>query len=632
MSRRTVKEVPTSPRQVEAAVRRTKGVNAFAALAVIFLCGAILPAEAPVADAAERGDLQALQQLLRDGADVNASQGDGMTALHWASINGHPEMVEMLLFAGAAVTPTTRLGGYTPLHLAANEGHAAVVSALLEGGAAPDLLTTTGVSALHLAAESGSAETTQALLDHGATVDMADTYQLRTPLMFAAAYGRTDVVATLVAAGAQVDLPSMVIDYVERGKADMVERQRRRRLVEAAKDPQPPTADEPDRRAAPAAGPPDTAAAETEPDDEPEEPEPATPEPPTTTAPAAADTTPPALTPKSYEDLVGKQGGLTALHYAARDGRIEVAKQLLDAGADVNQVTGGDQTSPLVMAIINGNYDLAMMFLDRGAAVDLLTEDGVGPAFAILNGRWALRTWYPQPTQWRQQDTDYLDILRAVLEAGADPNVRVNSHVWYTAYNAGRMGVDFTGATPFWRAAYSLDVPAMKLLVEYGADPNVPSMKPAQRRFPGFTRPDDDEEEEDPSGLPPVEVGGPAVHPLHAATGVGYGTSRVGQQHVHAPDAWLPAAKYLIEELGVDVNVRDHDGYAALHNAAARGDNLVVQYLLDQGADPMVVSRRGQTTVDMANGPQQRVQPFPETIALLEGYGAVNNDNCQSCE
>ena len=86
-----------------------------------------------------------------------------------------------------------------------------------------------------------------------------------------------------------------------------------------------------------------------------------------------------------------------------------------------------------------------------------------------------------------------------------------------------------------------------------------------------------------------------------------------------------------MEELGADVNARDHDGYAPLHHAAARGDNELIRYLVEHGADPTVISRRGQTTVDMANGPVQRIQPFPETIALLESLGAENSHNCVSC-
>jgi len=93
----------------------------------------------------------------------------------------------------------------------------------------------------------------------------------------------------------------------------------------------------------------------------------------------------------------------------------------------------------------------------------------------------------------------------------------------------------------------------------------------------------------------------------------------------------MPSVRLLVEELGADVNARDHNGYTPLHFAAARGDNELILYLVEKGADVMAVSRRGQTVVDMANGPVQRIQPFPETIALLEGMGAINNHNCVSC-
>jgi hypothetical protein len=68
-----------------------------------------------------------------------------------------------------------------------------------------------------------------------------------------------------------------------------------------------------------------------------------------------------------------------------------------------------------------------------------------------------------------------------------------------------------------------------------------------------------------------------------------------------------------------------------VHHAAARGDNALILYLVDKGADVTAVSRRGQTTADMANGPQQRISPFPETIALLEKLGSKNNHRCMSC-
>ena len=93
----------------------------------------------------------------------------------------------------------------------------------------------------------------------------------------------------------------------------------------------------------------------------------------------------------------------------------------------------------------------------------------------------------------------------------------------------------------------------------------------------------------------------------------------------------LAAVKYLVEELHVDVNARDHEGNTALHDAAARGDNGMIEYLISQGADVKAVNRAGQTTVDMANGPVQRTQPYPETITLLERLGAKNNHKCVSC-
>jgi ankyrin repeat protein len=89
--------------------------------------------------------------------------------------------------------------------------------------------------------------------------------------------------------------------------------------------------------------------------------------------------------------------------------------------------------------------------------------------------------------------------------------------------------------------------------------------------------------------------------------------------------------KFLVEELGADVNARDHNGYSPLHHAAARGDNELIRYLVSKGADPTAIARSGQTTADMANGPVQRIQPFPETVALLESLGSKNNHRCMSC-
>ena len=571
--------------------------------------------ESPVADAAMRGDTQRVRVLLRDGADVNAAQGDGMTALHWSALNGDLDTMNVLLFAGATTQPLTRIGRYTPLHLASSRGHAASVARLLEAGARPDPVTETGVQAIHLAAQAGNAQTVEALLARGADANARDGTHGRTPLIFAASHNRLEAMKVLASKGANARLATTVIDYRQRAAADSQARQVRDRIVSATTgraansntnidDPPPSGQSGRGQGAGTVPG-------------QPLDPN----------APPAAGTrrggggVPGGPRPPSDIEQIGRQGGFTALHYAARDGYADAAALLLDTGMDVNTPSEGDRSTPIVVAAINGQYDLARRFLERGANPNLANDDGVATLFAVLNNEWALRTWYPQPTAGAQQQTTYLQLLEALLKAGADPNARTRSHIWYASYNTGRMGVEFTGATPFWRAAYALDVEAMRLLVRYGADPNIPTMS-----FGNVLRPND------PSGLPATAPGGPHVPPFHAASGVGYGTSRVAQQHRHVPDGWMPAAKYFLEELGVDVNARDADGFTALHHAAARGDNEVILYLVKRGADVMAVNRAGQTTVDMANSPEQRTQPFPETIKLLEGMGAKNNHNCRACK
>ena len=199
--------------------------------------------------------------------------------------------------------------------------------------------------------------------------------------------------------------------------------------------------------------------------------------------------------------------------------------------------------------------------------------------------------------------------------------------MWYTQYNVDLLRVDESGATPFWRAAYASDVEAMKLLVAYGADPRLPTMKPAGRTRVG----DNERESRDTSALPPIPIGGPGIPPLLAAAGAGYGEGFAANAHRFAPAGMLAAVKYLVEEVGADVNARDHEGNTALHNAASRGDNSMIEYLVAHGADVTAVNRMGQTTADMANGPVQRTQPYPETIKLLERLGAKNNHKCVSC-
>jgi ankyrin repeat protein len=581
------------------------------ALALLALTAAA-PPEAPLADAAMEGDLERVVALLRSGADVDAAQGDGMTALHWAAYHGRADLTETLLRAGAAVDPITRLGSYTPLHHAARNGAVDVVLALLEGGADPEAATSTGAARpLHLAAAAGQAEAIGALVDHGAGIDVREETWGQTPLMFAASAGRTDAVRRLLARGADPSLTTLVIDIpqmeaVDRTAGQAREEALRRFREEAGGDlswrPTPSQV----RAAVVAAH--EVQHAQTIVSDAPER---------------RQDDD--AFV--GYTGLVGTQGGLTALLHAVREGRAETAMALLDGGADVNQPSAGDLTPPLLMATINGHFDLALELLARGADPNLASVAGATPLYTTVNTQWAPKARYPQQQAYQQQEASYLDVMEALLEAGADPDARLDQHLWYMSYTFDLLGINAAGSTAFWRAAYGTDVDAMRLLVAYGADPDIPTIRPPERRRGGGGG----AAEADPSGLPPVPVGGPGIWPIHAAAGVGYGQGFAGNAHRHVPDGWLPAMRYLVAELGVDVNARDHDGYTAVHHAAARGDNEMIRFLVEHGADVMAVSRRGETTVDMANGPVQRISPFPATIQLLEGLGAVNNHNCVSC-
>jgi ankyrin repeat protein len=576
-------------------INRGLRVEVFGSVVLALLLLRLSAVESPIADAAMNEDFDSVQFLIQEGEEVNTAQGDGMTALHWAAENGDVEMLEMLMSAGANPEAVTRLGRYTPLHLASKLGREASVVSLLRLGSAVNPRTTTGaVTPLHFAAASGSELAVKALLDHGANVDAKELQWDQTPLMFAAALNRVGIIDILVAHGADISMAAKVIDIAKRqqeDRADQAQWNNLRRVL--AGSPVRNTESKPSN-------------AETQPVPE--------------VQLRAVDE----IDPLSYADLVGTHGGLTPLLLSVREGHFEAVRNLLDNGADINQTSAGDQTSSILLAAINGHFDLVKQLLEWGADPNIASDAGGTPLYAVLNMEWAPKARHPQPVDYMQQQIGYLELMEVLLESGVDPNVRLKKNLWYTTYARDLLGVDRSGATPFWRAAHATDVAAMELLVRYGADPTIATRKtPDRRRRRG--------EQEDFSGLSPVPVGGRAVAPIVAAAGVGYGQGFAGNSHRHVPDGWIPAVQYLVEEHGADVNDRDHNGYSPVHHAAARGDNELILYLVSLGADVTLVSRTGQTTVDLANGPVQRIQPFPETIALLESLGAINNHNCLTC-
>ena len=614
---------------------------------------AAAPSTTPVADAAMRGDRDAVRALLKQGADVGAAHGDGMTALHWAAERGDAGLAEMLLYAGANLAAVTRIGQYTPLHLASKAASAPVVQVLLKTGAnVAAVARPSGVTPLHLAAASGSAAVVKLLLEHGADVNAREAEWGQTPLIFAAAQNRADAIRALLAAGADTAIASKMIDVAHEAQMDRAAAALQRKILEASVPKgQQPTASQVQAAIEAArklymtgkVPPPEPGAGRGgRGGDDPD-------------AANAANS----FNPEEINPAVATKGGMTALLHAARQGYIDAAQALLDGGAKINQASAGEAATPLLISIINGEFDMATFLLGKGADPNLAeATNGVTPLWAAVNTQWQPRTRYPQPQEMERQKATYLGVMKALLDAGADPDARLKTHPWYLVYsgcgnrNCGL--ADTAGSTAFWRAAYGTDLAAMKLLAAYGADPNIPTVAPPTPVRRGGGPP--------PSGArggaagqsapvpgaggaimptaaagqarfeaPPVPPGGPGALAIHAAAGLEYGEGFAGNAHRHAPDAWMAVMKYLVEDLHGDVNARDNDGYTPLHHAAARGDNEMIQYLVSKGADVTAVARSGQTTADMANGPVQRISPFPATVALLEKLGSKNSHKCVSC-
>ena len=670
------------------------------AVPVLLMAAAFAPPPSAVADAALRGNLAAVKTLILQGVNVNAPQGDGMTALHWASDRGDGAMVDVLLKASADVKATTRVGAYTPLHIAAKGGHGEIVASLVKAGSDVNAMTSTGATALHFASASGASAGIAALLEKGANVNVREREWGQTPLVFAAANNRNEAISVLLKHGADPSLKTRMLVLNDETALEQAAARKRAEVLISF---------EPEKHCGETPRPIGGADVPTKPDPCPDPiktgaltmnslgfaallpvdpnaggfggrggggPAPKGPFTPQQIQEAIAagrvvQTTPAATTGPvtevvdtinggivGFANTVGGVGGLTALHHAVRQGNLEAVSALLAGGAPINVTNDVDKTTPLLQALINGQFDVAMVLIGKGADVNMASAAGLTPLYATINSMWAPRSRFPQPQAVQNQKTAHIAVMDALLKAGAKPNTRLTSQFWYFAYNNcgnANCGLEnLEGTTAFWRAAYSLDVDAMKLLVKYGADPTVPSLRNPVAAGRGGRGARGGGGGDDPNaGLangPPGGRGqvGPAldpaidsaskavpagvgVFPIHNASGVGYGNGFAGNAHRHAPDGWMAAMKYLVEELKADVNARDLGGYTPLHHAAARGDNAMILYLVSKGADVKAVARNGRTTLDMANGPVSRITPIPETMALLAKLGAINTNRCASC-
>jgi uncharacterized protein len=477
-----------------------------------------------LAEEASQGNIETVRSLLDQNADVNAAQGDGMTALHWAAFRDDLDLAKLLLERKANVEAETRVDSITPLVLASRNGSAAMIDVLLKAGADSNKPTSTHVTPLMSAAAAGDVSALKALLDGGADVNARESTNGQTALMFAAWENRPEAIRLLISRGANTGLTSFVTLLDE------------------------PRFDD--------------------------------------------DGNPVPKRKGEQSGASSAMGGMTALLFAARDGNLEAVRALVESGTDVDQVAGSEGSSPMVIAIANGHYTVGKYLLDHGANPRLANLDGLTALYATVNMRYAPVSWAPNP-RTDQEIVSSRELMQALLEAGADPNARVKRKLWFSPTSHDRSWVDHRGATAFWRAAMSSDVEAMRILVAAGADPKLAS----------------------DSG----------VTPLMVAAGLGW----TGNFTQNAPDSWIEAVKYCME-LGADVNGVDRKGFTALHGAASRGDNEVVQFLVDRGARVDVVNKDGNSPADMAFGPSRFFIPKPQTVALLVKLGSPFQNNCRS--
>ena len=584
-----------------------------------FLTAALLSAalacaasDSRLSEAAMQGNKDQVRALLKDRVDIDGPQGDGSTALHWAAFHDDAEMVKMLLAAGANVKVQSREGGITPLFMACTNGDAAIIEMLLKAGADPNAANANGTTVLMTAAASGSAEAVKALIAHHAGVNARESVHGQTALMFAAALNRAAVIQVLLASGAQANLASKVTPVARvrfdqdgnivddrpgaaggGGRAGRGGRGGRGAAPVAPAAPMSAAAQDKADEAADAAA---TAEAAKAANDQ---------------ARAELDALAHALQLKSANYLLAKpkalagdvaaraprrtgaefMGGMTALLFAAREGHMDAVRALVEGGADLNAVNG-DKISPLVMTLMNGHYDVAQYLVDRGADPNLASVAGLTALYALIDVQWAPHAWFPQPNI-EQEKTGYLDLMKSLIAHKANVNAPVSEKLWFRSFTNDYTWVDPAGATPFWRAAQSSDIAAMKLLVANGANPKIATKA-------GDT-------------------------PLMAAAGIGWAAN----WSVNAPVPLVEAVKYCVEQ-GIDVNAVDNRGYTALHGAAYLGDNDMVNYLISKGAKIGARSKAGDTVADMANGPTRFGQPHPETVALLEKLGSANSHNCRS--
>jgi ankyrin repeat protein len=432
--------------------------------------------------------------------------------------------------------------GTTALHWAAHWNDLAAVELLLGAGANPKAANRYGATPLSEAAALGNAAMIEALLKAGADPNTLTTADGETVLMTAARAGNPEAVKILLDHGADVNAkenyrgqtalmwaaaerhPEVVKLLLEHG-ADW-------KILSLARDNKMPKLS------------------------------------------AASSVTPMA------------RGGWTAFLFAAREGDMESARVMLDAGVDINQVDA-DGENALVVSIMNKHYSFAKFLLDRGANPNLADERGRTALYAAVDIR--NEDYSALPNRVGDDPLPSLEIVKALLAHGANPDTALIKNL------PGRSGMDSgdtaltEGATPLMRAALSGDADAMRVLLEHGANPKLTT-----------------------------KAGNNA---LLFAAGVGYRDKNTRGSEADA----LAALKVALDQ-GLDINQGNTRQETALHGAASRGADSVVQFLVEHGAKLDATTSRGLTPLDYAMGKDVVAQlpvPHDSTVALIRKLGGA---------
>ena len=463
--------------------------------------------ESSLADAVESGDSNLMVRLIEGGADVNAAQVDGMTALHWAVYHDDTETVELLAQSGANANAKNRYG-VVPLLLAAENANDLVVQFLLDAGADPNTVLRGGETILMTVARTGSLGAVKALLAKGANPKAKDGRE-QTALMWAAAEGHARVVKALIDAGADIDN--------------------------------------------------------------------------------------------------SLSSGFTPMFFAVREGHVEVVQEFLRAGIDANEILQrvedenerpeyasyrpvDDGMSPLLLAVRNGHFELAVALVKAGADPNDM-RTGFTPLHTV--------SWVRKPDASDRGDPPpvgsgaltSLEFVRAMVALGADVNARLAPETDKPPHTASRLARE--GSTAFLMAADRADAALMQTLIDLGADPDLPNSE--------------------------------NTTPLMAAAGLG--TTAPAEEAGTELDA--QQAVRLLLELGADIDGVDRNGDTAVHGAAYGHFPTVVQLLSDYGADIDVWTQpndAGLTTLFVAEGYRKLgFKPSRPTVAvvkaLMDGAG-----------